>query len=90
MRTGHCNACHVPDNPSRMNRLVLLQTPVHAASEIKRFMKAVRDDDMPIDESLLHRDIDPDARAALLDYGAIFEDLVDAARAWESARPKAR
>ena len=26
-------------NPNRMNRLVLLQTPVHAASEIKRLMK---------------------------------------------------
>lgn len=90
MRSGHCNDCHMPDNRNRMSRLVLLQTPVHAASEIKRFMKAVRDDDMPIDELLLHRDIDPDARAALLDYGAIFEGLVDAARAWELARPKAR
>ena len=49
-----------------------------------------RDDEMPIDESLLHRDIDPDTRAALLDYGAIFEDLIDAARAWEAARPKVR
>lgn len=80
----------MPDNRSRMSRLVLLQTPVHAASEIKRLMKAVRDDEMPIDESLLHRDIDSDTRAALLDFGAIFEDLIDAARAWEAARPKAR
>jgi hypothetical protein len=90
MRRGHCNACHVPDNPSRMKRLVLLQTPAHAASEIKRIMRAVRDNDMPIDDSLLCHDIDPDTRVALLDYGGVFEDLVDAARAWEAEHAKPR
>ena len=55
MRTGHCNGCHVPNNPSRMSRLVLLQTPVHAASEIKRIMRSVRDNEMPIDDLLLYR-----------------------------------
>ena len=88
MRSGHCNACHVPDNPSRMNRLVLLQTPVHAASEIKRIMRSVRDNEMPIDDSLLYHDIDPDTRIALLDYGGVFEDLLDAARAWEAEHTK--
>jgi len=90
MRRGHCNDCHVPDNPNRMKRLVLLQTPAHAASEIERLMKSVRDNQMPIDDSLLYHDIDPDSRAALLDFGGIFEDLVDAARAWEAARPSRR
>ncbi|GEP55734.1 hypothetical protein RSO01_29000 [Reyranella soli] len=84
MRRGLCNDCHVPDNPSRMKRLVLLQTPAHAASEIKRLMKAVRDNEMPVDDTLLYHEIDPDMRAALLDYGGVFEDLVDAARAWEA------
>ena len=84
MRSGHCNDCHVPDNPSRMKRLVLLQTPAHAASEIRRLMKAVRDFEMPVDDSLLYHDIDADTRAALLDYGGVFEDLIDAARAWEA------
>ena len=83
MRRGHCNDCHVPQNPNRMSRLVLLQTPVHAASEIKRLMTSVRDNEMPVDASLLYHEIHPDTRAALLDYGGIFEDLVDAARAWE-------
>jgi hypothetical protein len=83
MRMGHCNDCHVPQNPNRMKRLVLLQTPAHAASEIKRLMKAVRDNEMPLDDSLLYHEIDPDTRTALLDYGGVFEDLVDAARAWE-------
>ena len=64
-----------------MSRLVLLQTPARAASEIKRLMRAVRDSDMPVDEALLYREIDPDTRAALLDYGAAFEEAVDAARA---------
>jgi hypothetical protein len=84
MRSGHCNDCHVPNNPSRMKRLVLLQTPAHAASEIKRLMKSVRDFEMPVDDSLLYHEIDPDTRAALLDYGGVFEDLLDAARAWEA------
>jgi hypothetical protein len=90
LRQGHCNDCHVPDNPNRMTRLVLLQTPAHAASEIKRLMRAVRDNDMPVDEALLYREIDSDTRAALLDYGTAFEAAVDAARAWdqEHARPR--
>ncbi len=76
MRESHCDACHVPDNPSRMNRLVLLQTPVHAASEIKRIIPSMRDNQMPVDDSLLYHDIDPDTRIALQDYGGVFEDLV--------------
>jgi hypothetical protein len=90
MRTGHCNGCHVPNNPSRMSRLVLLQTPAHAAAEIKRIMRSVRDNEMPVDDSLLYHDIDPDTRAALLDYGGVFEDLIDAARAWEAEHTRPR
>ena len=90
MRRGLCNDCHVPDNPSRMKRLVLLQTPAHAASEIARLMRAVRDNQMPLDDTLLYHEIDADMRAALLDYGGVFEDLVDAARAWEAEHAKPR
>src|SRR5262249_37340650 len=32
MRKGTCNACHEPDNPEKMKRLVLFQTPAHAAA----------------------------------------------------------
>jgi hypothetical protein len=90
MRKGHCNDCHVPENPNRMSRLVLLQTPAHAASEIKRLMKAVRNNDMPIDDALLYREIDAESKKALLHYGSAFEALVDAARDWEEARAKPR
>jgi hypothetical protein len=86
MRKGHCNDCHVPDNPKRMNRLVLLQTPANAASEIKRLMNAVRKNDMPVDETLLPLEIDAETKTALLQYGAAFEAVVDAAREWERTR----
>jgi len=46
-------------------------------------MRAVQDNDMPLDDSLLYREIDADTKAALLQYGAAFETAVDAARAWE-------
>jgi len=53
-------------------------------------MQSVHDNEMPLDVSLLYHDIDPDMRIALLDYGGVFEELVDAARAWEAehARPR--
>jgi hypothetical protein len=90
LRAGYCNDCHVPANPDGLKRLVLLQTPVHAASEIKRLMRAVRDNEMPVDDTHLYRDIDPDTRAALLDYGGAFEATVDTARAWEEEHVKPR
>jgi hypothetical protein len=37
-----CSNCHVPDNPEKMKRLVLLQTPAHEAAEIRRVMAEVR------------------------------------------------
>jgi hypothetical protein len=47
-------------------------------------MKVIRDNEMPLDDSLVTSEIDADTRAALLDYGAAFEEAVDAARAWET------
>jgi hypothetical protein len=88
MRSGYCSDCHVPDNPHHMRRLVLLQTPAHAAAEIKRLMKAVRDDDMPVDETEIYREIDARTKQALLRFGAAFEEVVDAAREWERGHPR--
>ena len=68
-------------------RLVLMQTPVHAAGEIKRMMRSVREDKMPLDELGLHKEMDPGVKAALLKYGAIFDALVDSARDWETKNP---
>ncbi len=84
LRKGTCNECHNPDNPQRMGRLVLMQTPVHAAGEIERIMRAVREDKMPVDEMDLYKEIDADIKAGLLSLGAAFESLVDAARDWDA------
>jgi hypothetical protein len=83
MRNGTCNNCHVPDNPDKMKRLVLLQTPAHAAAEISRLMAAVGSNRMPRDELGLEKELDAGTKAVLLKYGAAFESTVKAAYAWE-------
>ena len=87
LRKGSCHECHAPDNYSSMKRLVLMQTPAHAAGEIKRIMRAVREDKMPLDETGIYKEMDPAIKAALLKYGAAFESMVDAARDWEAKNP---
>jgi hypothetical protein len=83
MRNGTCNNCHVPDNPEKMRRLVLLQTPAHAAGEISRVMAAVQTNRMPRDELGIEKELDAVTKAVLLKYGAAFESTVKAAYAWE-------
>ena len=83
MRNGTCNNCHVPDNPEKMKRLVLLQTPAHAAAEIRRVMAAVRNNRMPLDEIGIEKELDAEIKRLLLKFGAAFESTVDAAYAWE-------
>ena len=87
LRKGTCNECHAPDNSVGMKRLVLMQTPAHAAGEIKRIMRSVREDKMPLDDVGLYKEMDPAIKAALLTYGAAFESVVDAARDWEAKNP---
>jgi hypothetical protein len=87
LRKGTCHECHAPDNYTGMKRLVLMQTPVHAAGEIKRMMRAVREEKMPLDDAGLYKEMDPATKAALLKYGAAFESVVDAARDWEAKNP---
>jgi len=84
MRDAQCDSCHVPNNPDGMKRLVLLQTPAHAAGEIERLMKAVREDKMPLDEVGIEQPLDAKLKSALLESGRAFESLVQAAKDWES------
>jgi len=84
MRDAQCDSCHVPDNPDGMKRLVLLQTPAHAAGEIERLMKAVREDKMPLDEVGIEQPLDAKLKSALLESGGAFEALVRAAKDWDS------
>lgn len=87
LREGQCMGCHVPSNPDRMSRLVILQTPAHAAGEIKRVLETVRKDRMPLDDATgLAQPLDAERREALLARAATFEAEVEAAKAWEAGQ----
>jgi hypothetical protein len=86
MRDGQCENCHMPHNPMPMRRLVLMHTPAHAAGEIARLMKAVREDRMPLDDSGIEQPLDPALKRALLESGGAFEALVGGAKQWEVTR----
>lgn len=86
LRESQCLQCHVPNNPNRSRKLVLLQSPAHAAAEIKRVMKQVQADRMPVDEFGLEEALDPHLKALLLERGRDFEQFVDKAHAWEQER----
>jgi hypothetical protein len=86
MRDAQCDSCHVPNNPEGIKRLVLLQTPAHAAGEIQRLMKAVREDKMPRDEVGIEQPLDAKLKTALLESGGAFEALLQSAKDWEAKR----
>jgi hypothetical protein len=86
MRDAQCENCHLPHNPLPMRRLVLMHTPAHAAGEISRLMKAVREDRMPLDDTGIEQPLEPALKRALLESGSAFEALVQAAKEWEIAR----
>lgn len=83
MRESQCTQCHVPNNPDKMSRLVLLSTPVHAAGEIDRLIKSVREDRMPVDELRTVSPLAPDHKKWLLESAEAFRTTVQAAQAWE-------
>lgn len=88
LREGQCNECHVPSNPDKSKRLVLLQTPAHAGAEIKRVIKAVRADKMPRDETGIEQPLPQHVKAALLRDSEAFDLLYDMAKNWEAARAR--
>jgi hypothetical protein len=88
LREGQCMACHVPNNPYKMKKLVLLQTPAHAAAEIKRVVSTVKRGAMPLDETTgVEEPLKGDTKTNLIKRASEFEKLVEAARAWEAAQP---
>ena len=62
------------------------QRPVHAAGEIKRIMRAVREDKMPLDDMGIERPLEGKLKDALLESGAAFEAALRGAKEWESKR----
>ncbi|MGQ0697267.1 MAG: hypothetical protein ACT4PZ_03380 [Panacagrimonas sp.] len=90
MREGECDTCHVPDNPQKMKRLVLLQTPAHAAGEIKRVLRAVREGSMPEDDFGIEKSLPPEIKARLLKRVEAFDALLTQAQTWEAQHVVAR
>src|SRR5215218_449565 len=83
MRDAQCDNCHMPHNPMPMRRLVLMHTPAHAAGEIARLMRAVREDRMPLDDSGIELPLESSLKRALLESGNAFETSLTAAKEWE-------
>ena len=84
LREGQCLECHVPSNPQGLKRLVLLQTPAHAAGEIGRILKTVRSERMPVDELGVESALPSGVKQALIKKGEAFESTVLAAKRWKS------
>ena len=84
MRESQCQACHVPNNPDKMSRLVLLSTPAHAAGEVDRVIKSVKEDRMPMDEFRMSYALSSERKKALLESAEAFKAVVQSARDWES------
>ena len=91
-RDADCTVCHQPEGHGKMNKLVLLQTPVHAASHIDAVLHEVRTGKMPEDDYGDPIPIKPSLRQRLLSDGGAFKAAIDAADKWErdNQRPKAR
>ena len=87
MRDAECDTCHVPNNPDKAKRLVLLQTPLHAASEIERVLKDVRQDRMPLDDSGIEKALPEKLKKQLLADAEAFAAEVKSAREWEARLP---
>jgi hypothetical protein len=87
LRESQCLSCHVPNNPDKMKRLVLLQSPAHASGEISRVLKAVRDKKMPLDDLGMEKELDGPLMRALLEKGTEFEKVVNSAKEWERQQP---
>ena len=85
LRESQCFTCHTPDNTDNAKRLVLLQTPAHAAGEISRILKSVRQDRMPREENTgIEQPLDEKMKNDLLTLGTAFEKSVNQARQWEA------
>jgi len=91
-RNADCTVCHQPEGHWKMNKLTLLQTPLHAATSIDAVLDEVRTGKMPVDDYDDPKPLDPALRDELLKNGEAFKQLLDTADAWEVAndRPKAR
>ena len=91
-RAADCVGCHQPEGHAKMNKLTLLQTPLHAATSIDAVLDEVRAGRMPVDSYDDPLKIDPKLRQDLLTNGEAFKKAIATADSWEAAnhRPKAQ
>jgi hypothetical protein len=90
LRDGDCVGCHAPDGHKKMKTLTLLQTPLHAATNIDEVLREVRANKMPLDDFNDPKKLKPDLRNELLATGDVFQSLLKKADAWErdAGRPR--
>ena len=86
LRDKSCLACHNPGNPAHMKQLVLLQTPAHAAGEIRALIAAVEKDQMPLTEWGIADPMTAADKAAFLAKARAFQLASERAFAWENSR----
>lgn len=86
LRDEACLECHAPTNSAKADRLVLLQTPLHAAAEIDDVIKALETQEMPQDDLGLRKAIPAERRAALLSAAQGFRDALTNANTWDATR----
>jgi hypothetical protein len=73
-----------------MKTLTLLQTPLHAATNIDDVLREVRADKMPLDDFNDPKKLKPELRNDLLATGDAFQALLKKADAWEKAQGRPR
>lgn len=83
LRNGTCMRCHTPVNHAGSSRLVIFQTPLHAAGAIDDMLKSVRENNMPRNDWGVKRVLDPQIRDTLLNQGDAFRAKLHDADAWE-------
>ena len=84
LRNAECLNCHVPDNPDKSKRLVLLQTPAHAEAEMSRVIKSVRQGRMPLDEIGIEKHMPDNFKNHLLSKAEAFAEAIHEAKIWEA------
>jgi hypothetical protein len=85
LRDGQCMACHVPNNPNKMKKLVLMQTPRHAAAEIGHIMDEVKRDKMPLTKWGMEEALPQAIKDVFITRGDEFAKNVAAAKEWENS-----
>jgi hypothetical protein len=85
LREQSCMDCHTPANTANSDRLVLLQTPLHAAGEIDNVISALQSREMPQDDIGLRKELPAATMASVLTDAMAFRDELAQADRWEAA-----